>query len=382
MSTIIDILSKGNLELFHSSFLAWLMDKSNKEHGLGSIFLTRLLSKFFPDDVSQAISKSDYEVLTEYKESGCRFDILVKVAIPEKRGIVFENKVKGFGSLLQLDAYKKKGYDVIALAYLPETIEEVAKGKYPLITYSEIVDILKTLPLNRDNKYHLFIEEWVTHMENNLLIFDNFRNYINSKIDFKLFYVNISDSLNNMKLMDNDIRTLNYFYFYNLDQFIKINNPELAFGNLGYEEAEKINGNTSWQYEKNMQGIPFMEALLHNPFSPDLKYRMHSIFETIYKKERFVIAPRVELWLDLKQLLKEVDKDVSPENKIAGLIMLGSFKSTALKDIFRTQPPYNTELRKRGPRNDHYETVTYSELPCSRFVARLKKMLSLVGDFV
>ena len=39
MSTMIDVLRRGNQELFHSSMIGWLLDP-NAEHGFGSAFLS------------------------------------------------------------------------------------------------------------------------------------------------------------------------------------------------------------------------------------------------------------------------------------------------------------------------------------------------------
>ena len=41
MRTIVDILQRGNLELFHSSMVAWLIDRKG-EHGKGRSVLEKL----------------------------------------------------------------------------------------------------------------------------------------------------------------------------------------------------------------------------------------------------------------------------------------------------------------------------------------------------
>jgi len=39
--TLVDILRKGNQELFHTSIISWLLDQKG-EHGFGTIFLNEL----------------------------------------------------------------------------------------------------------------------------------------------------------------------------------------------------------------------------------------------------------------------------------------------------------------------------------------------------
>ena len=47
MRTIVDILKRGNLELFHSSMVAWLID-SKGEHGKGTSVLAKLAETLSP----------------------------------------------------------------------------------------------------------------------------------------------------------------------------------------------------------------------------------------------------------------------------------------------------------------------------------------------
>jgi len=354
------------------------MDKQSNEHNFGNAFLKKVLSKVPTETISQSNLENDYEVLTEHKERGHRFDILVKGMKKDKKGIIFENKIKSFGLAPQLDSYKGLGYEVIILAFLPETIHDEVKRKHPVITYSDIKDILKTFELSKDNKYHLFIEDYITYLENSILVYDNLKDYLNLKIDFDSFRFNISGVIQNTKLLDNDIRTFNYFYYFNFDQYLQKYCPELVFGTLSLKEAEESKGNTRWLYEKNLQGIPFMEALLSNPYSTGIRYRMHDVFKEAYEKEPHVMVPRIELWLDLKLLF--VDNKILPENRHAGAIMFGSWNKS-LKDIFRAQHPYSKWLKRRGSRNDHYENIIFGDLPFTNLAKRIMDMLMLIGNF-
>src|SRR5678816_1671896 len=104
---VIDIFAKGNQELFHSAFLAWLM-KDDEDHGLGKSFRSRILGRI-PEALGYD-ANGEYAVHTEFSSGRSRFDIMLRPigVANEKKGLVFENKIKSFGSLLQLEQYKNE----------------------------------------------------------------------------------------------------------------------------------------------------------------------------------------------------------------------------------------------------------------------------------
>ncbi len=55
MRTLVDILRKGNQELFHTSIISWLLDPE-AEHGFGTTFLNEL---------SELLSKKGHNSLKE-----------------------------------------------------------------------------------------------------------------------------------------------------------------------------------------------------------------------------------------------------------------------------------------------------------------------------
>jgi hypothetical protein len=133
---IIDILARGDQELFHSAFLAWLM-KDRASHGLGKAFRARILS-----NVRQEFGydpNGDYKVDTEVCVGRLRFDILLQPIGASKqrsKGLVFENKFKAFGKRGQVDDYKDAGYDVVFFALLPETLTDDIEPDYQVIRYA------------------------------------------------------------------------------------------------------------------------------------------------------------------------------------------------------------------------------------------------------
>jgi len=320
------------------------------------------------------MAELDYEVLTEYTESSCRFDILIRPLsqIENRNGIVFENKVKSIGERLQLDKYAELGYDVVSLALLPESFDNT--GHYPIIEYKKIHSILNSLPLDIKNCYHFFINEYLIHLSNTLNIYDTLRNYINETINIKIFRDELNKCLENINLNINDTRTFTYFYFYNFSKHLKAKNSNLIFGTHDYGKEEELPPNTRWIFRKDLQGPPYMESLIYRPFDPEMKFHINKDFEEIYKVNPFIIAPRIELWLDLNYIQKCNDSDE------IGEIMIGSW-TKELVTFLKEHEHYKALFTRKGSRNFHYEKVSLKDLPFSNLANRLMKMLSLIGEF-
>jgi hypothetical protein len=111
---VIDIFARGNQELFHSAFLAWLLDR-HENHGFGNSFCSRIIGLLRGN--SGHDPDKEYVVATEYRSGRSRFDIILRPKDPASavKGLVLENKIKSFGNHLQLDKYKDEGYDVAVL---------------------------------------------------------------------------------------------------------------------------------------------------------------------------------------------------------------------------------------------------------------------------
>jgi hypothetical protein len=369
---LINIFARGNQELFHSAFLAWLMDRS-AEHGLGTQFVQAMLTR--SGLASLYKSDCDFDPLTEHSAGRLRFDILLRPRGPcnGRAGVVFENKVKSFGLHSQLQNYREAGYDVVALALLPETLDDDSKRAFPLVPYSEIRDILKGLALEDGNPYHFIIREYWSHLDATLTTYDALRMYCMAEISWATFKKQLSSALVDVTLRDNDIRTFTFFYYENFRRYLADYAPELVFGCLGYEEAKQQNSNTQWICQKNMQGPPFMESLIYGPFGPAGRFRMHQDFGGLYHQQPFEIAPRIELWLDLKRMTHAQD-----DSESAGSIMLG-FWQEGIIQMLRGMSALNCLGNRR---NLHVEEVPARDIPFARMADRLRNMLRLLGYFL
>ena len=138
-------------------------------HGLGPSFLRAVLQRL-PASYSVGFSK-EYEVRTEFRDGHSRFDILLLPAkpLPGRKGLVIENKVKSFGSHVQLDGYKEQGYNVAVFALLPETLDEDVRAKYPVIEYKALREIIAATPLNQHNGYEFFVSQYTEFLDHSVL---------------------------------------------------------------------------------------------------------------------------------------------------------------------------------------------------------------------
>jgi len=157
---MIDLLKRGNLELFHSSMIAWMLSPSG-EHGWGHQFLEGFLR------LAGVVAPANWggvKVQCECPGGSFRYDI--KLDFQRKPQVVIENKAKTIGGQGQLDGYHAQGFEVIALGFCDESFDKTdplrrcVKGmskSYPLVTYGEILELLKAIyaPCQSDPWSHL-----------------------------------------------------------------------------------------------------------------------------------------------------------------------------------------------------------------------------------
>jgi hypothetical protein len=89
--TLVDILRKGNQELFHTSIISWLLDPK-AEHGFGTTYLNELaelLSKKGDKSLKEELDKGIPVVRSEATSYKKRYDIEIQT---NKSTFVFESK--------------------------------------------------------------------------------------------------------------------------------------------------------------------------------------------------------------------------------------------------------------------------------------------------
>ena len=179
MRTIVDILQRGNLELFHSSIVAWLID-SKGEHRKGTSVLAKLaetLSRKGWPQLEKALTNGVGEVRREEKLGNHRYDISLK--LPDTK-VVFENKTKTVGNELQLQCYQEDGVIVVALGLCDESFVETIAKKFPLITYKDVLAAIKATADDgvEAGAFGTLVEQYTQYLERELEIIELVRNLI------------------------------------------------------------------------------------------------------------------------------------------------------------------------------------------------------------
>jgi len=372
---LITVFARGNQELFHSAFIAWLLDE-RAPHSLGSSVLEEVLSL-----LGIPVPNAGYTIKTEACDRNCRFDLLIQAdGVPQlKKGLVFENKTKSVGQHLQLDRYRKQGYEVAVLALLPQNLDESSRDQFRVIEYRQIRDIVSGVLARRradSSPYQFIIEEYIRYLSQVLGVFDTLDAYCRGKASIDNLIKSLSESAADVVATDNDVRTLNYFYYFEFERYLTRHHPELVFGKGNYEDHKKTGQNTRWIYEKNLKGPPYIESLVGDFSSGATRFRLHSALAAIHAEKSFTLAPRIEVWLDPVRLLAG-----GGEATIVGSLLLGSWDER-VKKLFREQEPYRTALSRKGPRNDHGEALSLGDIRFAVMAARMKQVMERVGYFV
>jgi hypothetical protein len=365
---IIEIFQRGNQELFHSAFIAWLMNK-NGEHGLGDNFARRLFES------AGYTCDSDYEVITEHTEGDSRYDIFIK---PKKdmRALVLENKVKSFGHRVQVESYLKKGHHVAFLSLFRETLENTKGIK--VILYDDILKDLDACILNASSSYHFLISEYKNFIHDQLQVFKAIKSYCYEDKSLQKMQEDFRQYLPSNDMRENDRRTIHYYIYYNFAEYMQNNFSPLIFGHLDEKEADEKKDNTKWLYEKNMRGGSFMTAHIHNFQQSNMKFRLKSDLCDLHATmtNPFTIAPRIELYFDPNQM-KNVN--VTEDHEV-GRIMICTWTEELIAYL-KNHKSYCSVLRKMGRRHFHYETISLKDMVFSRLEYRIKQMLSIMGVF-
>jgi hypothetical protein len=370
---VIALFARGNQELFHSAFVAWLLDP-NGRHGLGRAVLEKVINKARAHGYDYDLH-GHYGVETERVEGKGRFDILLTPdpARSGTKGLVIENKIKSFGSNEQPDVYTTLGYDVLYLVLLRETLDDRVGERYPILTYDELVPLLRLASSDAADGYGFVLMQYVAYLEQTQAAFTAVRELGAGRLDGESFSLALASSVRGVRLAENDKRTFSHFYFANFSRHLRHNEPDLVFGQATYNAQHR---NTSWQFEKNMRSAPFMEAVMSDP-SATGHWRFQRPLADMWTRTPFDVTPRLELWwLTTPGEPKAVE--------VRGQLLLGT-GSAEFRDFVRSTEPFKSRLRKGarlGPRNFHVEPIVTEDLVFSRLAERIRAILGIVLDWI
>lgn len=310
--TIIDILRKGNQELFHSSMIAWLLDPQ-AEHGIGDVFL-----KGFGDLLAERGSGSMLAALrtapptsieteaTSYKR---RYDIVLHVG---QTTVVIENKTKSLGGTPQFDKYKDKGTVLVALGLTDISFDRKVQADYPVVTYGDLLRLLDAIdPPGGD--YGVLVRHYRDFLRRELGLLDDVAEWAataSPEVAERMRHTVQTTT----GITTNDRRFLNWCF---LERFV-----------------EKLKEKREWQScrfqtDKNMQSGVWLA--LFNPSAPPNPYRFDQGVEEFCSQNSAGLWFHIELW---SGLLAESDGDT------AGVLQLKCHSdqksnNAAIRDAFQ-----------------------------------------------
>jgi hypothetical protein len=168
--TIIDILRKGNQELFHSSIIAWLLEP-NGEHGYGNGFLNAFAEAVeqngYPKFRAALQASPTVIIKTEAATKMGRYDIKLEIG---STFVVIENKTKSLGDDPQFEKYKGENTVLVALGMCDFSFSEQVKGKYPLVTYADVLSILDRLPEPPASDFKVLVDHYRQFLRRELAV--------------------------------------------------------------------------------------------------------------------------------------------------------------------------------------------------------------------
>ncbi len=276
MRTIIDILKRGNQEMFHSSMFAWLLDLK-AEHNLGNQFLRSVAEKLaerkhgeLKDELNKTGTIDSVQIETTLYKS--RYDIEVRIG---RMIVVFENKTKSFGGLSQFRKYETDNVLLIALGLCKKSFSHDIADKYPLLTYQDTLDILSNFP-EQGNDFSVLIKHYCLFLERELSILKSISDCYKS--GHTECYPDIIELISHSyPSRGNDERFFNLYY---LEEFREV-----------LSESPSWVG-AIWNTNKNEQSGVWLEN--YNSLPP--KYSFNKLVCNLQKRRTVKLWFHIELW--------------------------------------------------------------------------------------
>jgi hypothetical protein len=156
------VLRVDSFEIRHSNVLSWLLDYKGN-HGLGSVFLEKLIGKIYmKSENDQLLSQSndflkilslkygDWRISREVPTDKGRLIDLMLVSDENKMAILIENKYDSGESINQLNDYEKfilSNQEYLEYTFIPVYLtlreDEPSNPNYWTLFYSDVVEVLE-----------------------------------------------------------------------------------------------------------------------------------------------------------------------------------------------------------------------------------------------
>lgn len=275
MRTLIDILRKGNQELFHTSIISWLLNP-NAEHGLADQFLkgfSALLTRKGCPSLSDEIRQGKPIIRSEATSYKRRYDIEIQT---ENSLYVIENKTKTIGGLPQFKQYEGDNIHLIALGLCEVSFSPDVIQSYPFITYADILDLLDEINADNENDFSVLVRHYRDYIRRELQLLDWINEYYSKgKIPE---YDEILETISSVGgYTKNDERFLNLYYLENLKKKI-----------CGISVFE----NSKWVVDKNMMSGVWLANYEELP----KKYNLHQSIRDLCERMDGNLWFHIEMW--------------------------------------------------------------------------------------
>lgn len=277
--------SLGSKELFHSNFIAWLLEQENEngEYEALNIFL-KIINAKVPLDAL----KKENEVKISREEKN--IDLIIKWRENEEWNFVFiENKMKSIPTSDQLKEYNKKlkkytnqetNYKFLLTPFSTLLQNDEHTDKWINITYKEeIIKFLNQIKnlnfLNPDIK--LVVEKYIDFLNNIILLFESYIGVDNNEFsnkNYDFYTKNKLDNLKNIRMHDLILKAMHERLGFLIKN--KINNPNLKV-ETHFSRAEGITDifydikNTDFIIGMQIQGNTLKHCMISKKIESNLK---------------------------------------------------------------------------------------------------------------
>lgn len=192
---LIEYLSGGNHELFHSNLLAYIAKRYKETFPVLFPEIKDVLTGFDEKDVER--EKKNFDLSIKNRKARLDND-------EEDYLLILENKMKSFANMEQLQKYREKSRSksYILLSLLDPDKEDLREIGWQLITYDELASRLKSLIDNNkikiDKFFSTFLEYYVKYIQNLSDIVKQIKKDFNNSLDSKTIqeylYTNENDN--------------------------------------------------------------------------------------------------------------------------------------------------------------------------------------------
>ncbi|PJM75382.1 PD-(D/E)XK nuclease family protein [Bifidobacterium simiarum] len=183
---VFEAVNLGHEEIRHSAFLAWLLNPSNP-HGLGDLFIRRLLAELFEENPAGGFASLAADDLTDLKvvrESESNIDLLIRTR-DDRLVVCVENKIFSGLHDRQLDKYHRYVEDMYGdyryrlyvlltpAGYEPADDQSENPSSWLPFSYSSLAGVMESLIPYANDRARICIEDYISVLKKESIMEDD-----------------------------------------------------------------------------------------------------------------------------------------------------------------------------------------------------------------